>query len=395
LQNDGKKEMRQLRIALVIFLAGCQPEAPRMDKDSIVKLIESLAHDRGEMARRTDERLVAEGKENEAVIPVLISGLEHKSAFVRHRVASVLGRMGPKAKPAVPALARMFSNRAEQEDNRHMACNALGLIGSASLPTLADALKQKEVFMRCSAAATLCRLAPDGVGAIPFLVEMLCDENEDVRGNAKSSLTRFGEKAVPALCQALKSHEPFVRIGAAAVVLNVNSSNKKDAAAVLAEGIRHAQPQVRLEAARAFRGVGPDGELAVPALIAALEDTNYWIRAETANALGNIGPGAKPAVPALIKALGDKEEDVRGDAAFALGMIGSASKEVLQALISALNDESEDVQAATVRALGKLGTAATSAIPALIQATKSPDERVSGGAEDALFLIRGKTGPKE
>src|SRR5579871_6679404 len=103
------------------------------------------------------------------------------------------------------------------------------------------------------------------------------------------------------------------------------------------EEIKHNDPKVREKAAKAMGEMGPQAEAAVPALLAALEDSEPPVRSAAIQALGAIG---RPAVAPLIDLLKHKEIPVRGNAALALGRIGPRAKAAVPALIMALPDES-------------------------------------------------------
>ena len=66
---------------------------------------------------------------------------------MRQFVASILGRMGPEAKAAVPALTKMLSS----QDDRGAAVDALGQIGpgaKTAVPVLAKLLRDADSKMR-------------------------------------------------------------------------------------------------------------------------------------------------------------------------------------------------------------------------------------------------------
>lgn len=87
-----------------------------------------------------------------------------------------------------------------------------------------------------------------------------------------------------------------------------------------------------------------DIKAALPALVAALQDSDTNVRAWSAQAIGSIGPDAAPAVPDLISLLANSEEGSRNSACIALRFIGPAAKAALPALRKALSDRSKDVQ---------------------------------------------------
>ena len=71
--------------------------------------------------------------------------------------------------------------------------------------------------------------------------------------------------------------------------------------------------------------MGSAAKAAVPALAAALKDSNAAVRKHAAEALEKIGPAAKGAVPALAEAVRDAHTAVRKSAADALRNIGPPS----------------------------------------------------------------------
>jgi HEAT repeat protein len=283
----------------------------------------------------------------------------------------------------------MFRNKGEDDINRAMAANALGLIGSKSVQILTECLKDTEVFVRRQAVTALTRMAPNQTAAIPALIKALDDVDEAVRAEAVEGLGPefFGREARSQLRAALHSPSPFVRVGAATVLVETDASSTSPTQ-VLVSLLKHRHGEVRLAAAAAFRHAGPEAKQAVPALTHALQDPDSRVRSYAAEGLARIGPDAKPAFSALAKALADEDEFVRGYAAKALGKIGSADKGALEGLIKAIRDESDDVSVMAIRALGDIGPQASGAVDALLNAEKSNDARISREAKSALKKIR-------
>jgi len=128
----------------------------------------------------------------------------------------------------------------------------------------------------------------------------------------------------------------------------------------------------------------PAAKEAVPALIAAIKDSDRRVRRAARKALRKIGPAAKKAVPALIAALNDGDANVRRAAAYALGKTGPAAKEAVPALIAALKNNHYLDRNLVAEALEDIGPAAKEAVPALIAALKDSDWRVRKFAAKAL-----------
>ena len=83
---------------------------------------------------------------------------------------------------------------------------------------------------------------------------------------------------------------------------------------------------------------------ALPALVAALQDSEPNVRAWSAQAIGEIGADAESAVPELIRLLSNHDEGSRNSACIALRGIGPAAKTALPALRNLLSDPSKDVR---------------------------------------------------
>jgi HEAT repeat protein len=195
------------------------------------------------------------GSSAKAAVPALLQAVEDQEARVRLAAIQSLGRIGPDAKDAAPALIQVYQQGNEAEDIRKAAVAALGNMGPA---------------------------AQDAVGVmIKTLAE---DESLALSGHVQMAVMRLGPAAVPDLIELLQDQDP----------------------------------DVRAHAAVALNWVGPGARDAVPALVRALQDEGHSVREGAAFALLRIGPGAKDAIPALVKALQDKDSEVRRIAAMAL-----------------------------------------------------------------------------
>ena len=151
-----------------------------------------------------------------------------------------------------------------------------------------EAVDEKEIDVRESAAEALGEIGPDAKDAIPTLIDLLQDREVYVRKSAANALGEIGlhaKEAVPALITALGDEDSWVRVYTAEALGKIGAKE------------------------------------AVPALIGALEDEDNYVRRHATEALGEIGPDAKDAVPALIKLLEDEDKYVQGKAVTALKKI--------------------------------------------------------------------------
>jgi HEAT repeat protein len=184
--------------------------------------------------------------------------------------------------------------------------------------------------------------------------------------------------------------------------------------------LKNSDEGIRLSAALALGNIGSGPEVAVPYLIALLNE-NSGIRATAARALGKMGSAAKlavpelitvmgeegggfvddrfardsatgalikigqDAVPALITALSDVNHITHSRAAYALGGIG---EEAVPALLATLKHEDPNVRRRAAFALGWAGRAS---VPALLEALQDNNNDVRKGVAYALYIINAPT----
>lgn len=96
------------------------------------------------------------------------------------------------------------------------------------------------------------------------------------------------------------------------------------------------------------------GDVAVPALVEAMEKGDLRLRHQSIEILGRIGQEAEAATPNLIDALTDDEAQIRRNAAWALGRVGEQAGDALPVLLKTAKDEEWDVRADAVWAMGKV-----------------------------------------
>ncbi len=168
-------------------------------------------------AEDTDARIAAHNKLaalGKAVVPRMIqvldadSGNEGTGAWA----AEVLILLGPAAAPAAEALAQQLM---ETTECNATTSTALGAIGKPAVPHLMRALSSAHPESRKWAADALGKLAEHAGAAVPGVVKLLEDPDEDVRGAAVFALRDFGPQAHPAatpkLLEMLGSDDEVIR----------------------------------------------------------------------------------------------------------------------------------------------------------------------------------------
>jgi hypothetical protein len=128
------------------------------------------------------------------------------------------------------------------------------------------------------------------------------------------------------------------------------------------------------------------GDPAVDHFTPLLQHEDDEVRRNAADMLARI-PAAR-AVPALVAALNDSLADVRGRAASALGVIGSA--EAVGPLLDLTGDPEIWVRSAAQRALARLG--ATDLLPSAAQAVNSPDVWFRASTVESMGILGSERG---
>jgi HEAT repeat protein len=202
-----------------------------------------------------------------------------EATYTREDAAYRLGRLGPRAKAAVPALLRATED-GNEFPLRDEAVKALGAIAPGDpivLKRIGDLLADRSERGELSATArkTLAKVGPL---AIPVLVDKLkarwddLDEEEILGtwGWSASALAEIGRPALPAVLEALKD------------------------------------PPKRMGAVEALGAMGPGAAVeAVPALITHADDSDRHVRCSVFAALQRLGPAARQAIPVLTSAARD------------------------------------------------------------------------------------------
>ncbi len=349
-------------------------------------LVQSLA--RESLDGRTAHAFECIGR---PAVPVLAQALQNADSRIRSNAAFILGRMGMEAEQAIPALIAALRG---DDKLSAAAAAALGRIGIAAIFPLLRALKEPDrVMRRCaatalgyftwgssrrslSAAAEPAATTGQTIGEVPEVLaalrSALGDPDHSVRTAAAKALECVS--AIPVPVDSGRVGEPVGEAG----------RGRGEPGRVPSALIRGFRADIPYGGIAALHEAG-DG--AVPALVAAMGDSDARIRYWAVAAIKALGEKARDTLPALLVALRDDSAAVRRGAASALGSLPFAAESTVPRLVEALEDTDTGVRQNAVEALASFGPAASGAVPRLIAALGDSAREISGAAVSALSQI--------
>jgi HEAT repeat protein len=301
------------------------------------------------------------GLEKAKSVPDLIDELKDSDPKTRLAAANTLAAGGPASALATRQLGETLKD--VDPTVRLAAARALGRIGltaHVALPALVRALGDKDEAVRKAAREALGKIGDPNRGDVADLSAALKEPSQEVRTFALQGLLSIeldAKTAATVYAAVVKDPDRAMRLQAVRGLGKVGPKQRQVALPALLEALRDSDAEVRKVATEAMVALGPAAAGDVPALRAALKERNNppELRAQAAKSLGGLGAGARAAVPELTDALRSPDVIVRRAAAGALAQVGTAAKDALVPLMDALQDKDKDVRRAGLDAVGKLG----------------------------------------
>jgi HEAT repeat protein len=351
-------------------------------------------------AQETDQQAELKAILKDKPLEKWTNDLKSANITVRQHALEVLGKLGPLAKDAEPALLAALKEAKSTENLRPLIggiATTLSAIGADPKPAIAalvpllhqggwgldpNALIVLKVGgspaeettavrslllgqQRCTRSLLLSNpalLKQYSAKIMPGLVVLLKDPDANCRDLAMLGLASYGKEAGkfgPALVQLLEDKDVQVRIQAAAALAAVDPGQKQKAIAVLIAALE--KTDAVNFASQALRQIGVD---ALPSLLPHLREKTGAAQAPYIQALTAMG---ELAVAPLAKELTGETAVGRLGAARVLGMLGYYARPAFDNLVALLNDPAPEVRFHAAQALVWIDTPkANLAVPNLI-----------------------------
>jgi HEAT repeat protein len=328
-----------------------------------------------------------------------------KDHSVRSAAAEALGKMGPIAEPAVPALLR-----ATKDANPFVRLDSAIAIwkiegnSAPCVPVFIGLLTQRwetrhARLLRAATAEALGEIGPDARQAIPALIQVLTSGEGEARDQAVGALGKMGpvaRAAEPELLKALNEEDAFFRIKVAEALARIGGP-RTPVIWALVDVVKDAShpPFARELAMQALESCGPRAEGSTVALIEARSDSNPLVSGLAGEVLASLAPeSSRNPVATLNAAMTSKDPHLRVVAAEGLWRISGQAEQAIPVLVEALTAQELLARRWAARALGDAKPEyGPVVLPALRDRLKDSDLQVRVFAAEAIWNVEGKSDP--
>jgi HEAT repeat protein len=326
--------------------------------------------------------------------------LKSATATTRANAAFALGKIGPEADEALPALVQLLreDKDAGVRDAAAMAIGRIvkrGLADADVINVLCDLLtKDPDHKVKRSAAVALGQCAKESPQVRAALEKALDDGSKGVKQNAAWALGEVCENAaeppVSGLRKALADNDWLVKRDAAIALGKLHAKDRvRVAVPDLADCVKHDYIELKKAACYALvELITPKDTKAVRILVECCKNPkeDIEVRGNAALALSNVGgEEAKVAAPVLLTLLRSNDLELKRRAALAFRSTGEAGKVAENDLIAALKHKDTEMRYNAAMALG--GVKSHKAVPALVERIADTQETEQVRVAGAVALL--------
>ncbi len=358
----------RIALALTLALLVALPAARAEDEPALAPALEGRTLDAwmfqlryGNNKQFDEAAAVIEkvGPKAAAAVPGLLDDIVLPDDKRRERLAELIRAIGDAA---VPHLVRSLHGAGDQV----WAVRLLGERGATSKPHLrkiGQMLTDSYTGIVEAALEAVGRIGPEAGAAIPAVYGTLGRRHPGIRKAALAALARMGPEGKRMLAGPLPPARPPLASAVppgpsgAAVVLPSDTAKRVALA-------KNGTPRERWMAVGGLAKPSVPSKLAVPALIAALEDSEHSVRSRAILSLGSHKASAAGALGRLVE-LGKADENLRSAVLAVLPDLGEASHAQIPWLVELVSDPESSLQAAA--ALSRMGPSGLAALERLLE----------------------------
>jgi len=240
-----------------------------------------------------------------------------------------------------------------------IAAWSLSAIGAEAVPALVELLGDSDPHLRARAAEALALIGPAAEPAVPLLAERLHDADPEVSMRAADALGWIGKQptvAIQALIKSLKDDGPVGLQTYAADSLGRFGEQASNAIPELLANFVARDYRIRQRAALALSKISPEITVSkvMPVLLGELKDSRADFRNTALLTLLQIHEEPELAIPAVIEAIDDSDRMVQGNAVRSIGRFGPAAKAAVPKLIRLTNDPDRALSQLAIESLKKI-----------------------------------------
>ena len=284
---------------------------------------------------------------------------------------AILATAALSEQPAPTEELRFQGRPVSEWRERMKGLDPSGPQAAENVPPLIELIQSESIpeFTRRQAAITLGRIGKPAADAVPVLRQLLAETDSDsTRLWILKAFTLFGGTAGAASSEVAQfvrdaDQTHLIRVAAIEALCRMGPQHPQVMQTLL-DGVRGnldtrnavSRRELQMAAAEVLGLLGADAAPALPDLIRAAESDWDLLRLSAVTTLGHIGPQSEIAIPALADViLFDDAPEVRDAAAVSLGAIGTAAVPTLTQLASVRDPEVRERALIGAIAIGPVG----------------------------------------
>ncbi len=378
-------------------LTGSDAEPGADGKPSLKQLLKDLRRGDDQTREAAVKSLATLGPKARRAVPYVAKALaSDDSEAVRFQCARTLGQLGEHAMRGIPALLRALGEGKKDRTRNSKsvagaAARAIKRIGAPAVPHLIASLEDESLRRR---AGRILGSIPDvdDLKAREAFDELLLKKDKRAALTALTAVSEHEDKAIPILLRATACGDDEVSKQGLLCLRAMG----KSAVPPLAKALNDVQPRVRAGAARALGTIAKHAsQKAVSRMThrlvdSAIDDADPLVRSSAVQALSNLTDFEEQVLPHLIAALGDEDAGVGLQAIMGILAVSQDKRATATKIVEVLeSSRSKYTRVGCCMVLMHLGQDAREAVDALVETVEEDTApEVREYANMALQAIR-------